>query len=102
MAYSVTKHAAVAVAEWLAITYGDAGDQGLVPMPAGRPHADARRWRSTDPIGAAPLLAEGLLEPEEVAEAVVAGDPRRAVPDPAPRGGRAAPGAEGLASPSGG
>jgi hypothetical protein len=26
-----------------------------------------------DPVGAAPLLAEGVLEPEEVAEAVVAG-----------------------------
>jgi hypothetical protein len=26
-----------------------------------------------DPIGAAPLLAEGLLEPEQVAEAVIAG-----------------------------
>ena len=26
-----------------------------------------------DPIGSAPLLAEGLLEPEDVAEAVVAG-----------------------------
>ena len=26
-----------------------------------------------DPVGAAPLLAEGLLEPEDVAEVVVAG-----------------------------
>ena len=72
MAYSVTKHAAVAVAEWLAITYGDAGIKVscLCPQGVRTPMLDAAL---EDPIGAAPLIAEGLLEPEDVAEAVVAG-----------------------------
>jgi NAD(P)-dependent dehydrogenase (short-subunit alcohol dehydrogenase family) len=72
MAYSVTKHAAVAVAEWLAITYGDAGIKVscLCPQGVRTPMLDAAL---EDPVGAAPLLAEGLLEPEDVAEAVVAG-----------------------------
>jgi NAD(P)-dependent dehydrogenase (short-subunit alcohol dehydrogenase family) len=72
MAYSVTKHAAVAVAEWLAITYGEAGVKVscLCPQGVRTPMLDLAL---EDPIGAAPLLAEGLLEPEEVAEAVVEG-----------------------------
>jgi NAD(P)-dependent dehydrogenase (short-subunit alcohol dehydrogenase family) len=72
LAYSVTKHAAVAVAEWLAITYGDAGIKVscLCPQGVRTPMLDAAL---EDPIGAAPLIAEGLLEPEDVAEAVVAG-----------------------------
>ena len=35
LAYSVTKHAAVAVAEWLAITYGDAGVRVSCLCPQG-------------------------------------------------------------------
>jgi NAD(P)-dependent dehydrogenase (short-subunit alcohol dehydrogenase family) len=72
MAYSVTKHAAVAVAEWLAITYGEAGVKVscLCPQGVRTPMLDLAL---EDPIGAAPLLAEGLLEPDDVAEAVVAG-----------------------------
>jgi NAD(P)-dependent dehydrogenase (short-subunit alcohol dehydrogenase family) len=72
MAYSVTKHAAVAVAEWLSITYADAGIKVscLCPQGVRTPMLDLA---IDDPIGAAPLLAEGLLEPEDVAEAVVRG-----------------------------
>ena len=72
LAYSVTKHAAVAVAEWLAITYGDAGVRVscLCPQGVRTPMLD---HALEDPIGAAPLLAEGLLEPEDVAEAVIEG-----------------------------
>lgn len=72
LAYSATKHAAVAVAEWLAINYGDAGIRVscLCPQGVRTPLLDLAL---TDPVGAAPLLAEGVLEPEEVAEAVVAG-----------------------------
>jgi NAD(P)-dependent dehydrogenase (short-subunit alcohol dehydrogenase family) len=66
--YSVTKHGSVALAEWLAIHHGDDGitvsclcPQGVrTAMTAGQPDAA--------------LLAVGrLLEPEEVADAVVDG-----------------------------
>jgi NAD(P)-dependent dehydrogenase (short-subunit alcohol dehydrogenase family) len=72
MAYSVTKHAAVALAEWLAITYGDAGIKVscLCPQGVRTPMLDIAL---EDPVGAAPLLAGGLKEPEEVAAAVVEG-----------------------------
>ena len=72
LAYSVTKAAAVSVAEWLSITYGDAGIKVscLCPQGVRTPMLDTAL---EDPIGASPLLAGGLLEPEEVAAAVVAG-----------------------------
>jgi NAD(P)-dependent dehydrogenase (short-subunit alcohol dehydrogenase family) len=72
LAYSATKHAAVAVAEWLSITYADAGIKVscLCPQGVRTPMLDLAL---EDPIGAAPLLAGGLLEPDEVADAVVAG-----------------------------
>src|ERR1700682_751347 len=67
--YSVTKHAAVAFAEWLSIAHGDAGikvsclcPQGvLTQMLLG---ADGERDS---------FLRAGALEPEDVAEAGVAG-----------------------------
>jgi NAD(P)-dependent dehydrogenase (short-subunit alcohol dehydrogenase family) len=72
LAYSATKHAAVAVAEWLAINYGDAGVKVscLCPQGVRTPMLDLAL--DQDPVGSVPLLAEGLLEPEEVAEVVVA------------------------------
>jgi NAD(P)-dependent dehydrogenase (short-subunit alcohol dehydrogenase family) len=72
MAYSITKHSAVALAEWLSITYGDAGIKVscLCPQGVRTPMLDTAL---EDPIGAAPLLAGGLLEPEDVAAVVVAG-----------------------------
>ena len=72
LGYSMTKHAAVAVAEWLAITYADAGIRVscLCPQAVRTPMLDVAL---EDPIGAAPLLAGGLLEPDQVAEIVVAG-----------------------------
>jgi NAD(P)-dependent dehydrogenase (short-subunit alcohol dehydrogenase family) len=71
LAYSVTKHAAVAVAEWLAITYADAGIKVSCLCPQGV-RTPMLEHALEDPVGAAPLLAEGLLEPEDVAEAVIA------------------------------
>ena len=67
--YAVTKHAVVALAEWVAITHGDAGvkvaclcPQGVrTPMLAGSGAA------------ANAMLAADAIEPEAVADAVVAG-----------------------------
>ena len=72
LGYSVTKHAAVAVAEWLAITYGDAGLKVscLCPQAVRTPLLDLAL---EDPVGAAALLSGGVIEPDEVAAAVVAG-----------------------------
>jgi NAD(P)-dependent dehydrogenase (short-subunit alcohol dehydrogenase family) len=70
-AYSVTKHAAVAFAEWIAINYGDAGVRVscLCPQAVRTPMLEEAL---DDPVGAAPLLAGGVLEPDDVAEVVVA------------------------------
>ena len=43
--YSVTKHAAVAFAEWLSVTYGDRGVDRPGDLPAGRADPDARGRR---------------------------------------------------------
>lgn len=72
LAYSVTKHAAVSLAEWLAITYGDAGVKVscICPQAVRTPMLDLAM---EEPAGAAALAAGGFLEPEDVAAAVVAG-----------------------------
>jgi NAD(P)-dependent dehydrogenase (short-subunit alcohol dehydrogenase family) len=62
--YAVTKHAAVALAEWLAITYGDRGIGVSCLCPEGV---------KTDMLPADAWLAPGAIEPEEVADAVVQG-----------------------------
>jgi NAD(P)-dependent dehydrogenase (short-subunit alcohol dehydrogenase family) len=63
--YSVSKHAAVAFAEWLAITYGDRGIHVSCLCPQG-----VRTGMLNEQSGPAFLL-EGALEPEVVAEHVV-------------------------------
>jgi NAD(P)-dependent dehydrogenase (short-subunit alcohol dehydrogenase family) len=66
--YSVTKHGAVAFAEWLSITYGDSGLKVSVLCPqAVRTNMTA----GTEEGGVAGV--DGMLEPEAVADAVVAG-----------------------------
>jgi NAD(P)-dependent dehydrogenase (short-subunit alcohol dehydrogenase family) len=72
MAYTVTKHAAVAVAEWLAINYGDAGIKVSCLCPLGV-RTSMFELALDDPAGAAALLADEVLEPADVAEAVVEG-----------------------------
>lgn len=67
-AYSVTKHAAVAFSEWLAIAYADYGIEVSCVCPQG---VDTRMIRE-DPRGTDHLLAT-LIAPEAVAESVVAG-----------------------------
>jgi NAD(P)-dependent dehydrogenase (short-subunit alcohol dehydrogenase family) len=70
--YSVTKHAAVSVAEWLSVTYGGAGIKVSCVCPLGvrTPMLEAAL---EDPVGGAALLRDELLEPSEVAESVLAG-----------------------------
>lgn len=66
--YSVTKHAALAFAEWLAVTYGDAGVKvsALCPQFVNTPLL-------TDSEAFKALGGNHTLEPEEVADAVVSG-----------------------------
>jgi NAD(P)-dependent dehydrogenase (short-subunit alcohol dehydrogenase family) len=69
--YTATKHAAVGLAEWLAITYGDKGIKVSCLCPQGV---------KTNMLLGSPgnpstevVLAQGAIEPEELAEAVVHG-----------------------------
>ena len=70
--YAVTKHAAVAFAEWLAVTYGDRGIQVQVLCPMGV-KTGMLDPSATDPALRSVLTAGNLLEPEAVADAVVRG-----------------------------
>lgn len=66
--YSVTKHAALAFAEWLAITYGDAGVRVSALCPQGV------RTRLLDVAEEFHTLLDPVaLEPSEVADSVVEG-----------------------------
>ena len=62
--YAVTKHAAVALAEWIAVTHGDQGIRVSVLCP------QAVRSKMTAGGGGVASV-DGMLEPEDVAEAVV-------------------------------
>jgi NAD(P)-dependent dehydrogenase (short-subunit alcohol dehydrogenase family) len=72
LGYSITKHAAVALAEWLSITYADDGIKVSCVCPQGVNTAMLEEAKQ-DPVGSAPLLAQGVIEPEDVAAAVVEG-----------------------------
>jgi NAD(P)-dependent dehydrogenase (short-subunit alcohol dehydrogenase family) len=73
--YAVTKHAAVALAEWLAITHGDQGIKVSCLCPQGVRTKmlfpdDEDVAQST---GAESVRMQGVIEPDELAEVVVAG-----------------------------
>jgi NAD(P)-dependent dehydrogenase (short-subunit alcohol dehydrogenase family) len=63
--YAVTKHAAVALAEWLAITHGDQGIKVSVLCP----QAVRTAMTAGNPDGVASV--DGMIEPEDVALACV-------------------------------
>lgn len=63
--YAVTKHAAVALAEWIAVTHGDQGIRVSVLCP------QAVRSKMTAGHEDGVASVDGMLEPEDVAEAVV-------------------------------
>jgi NAD(P)-dependent dehydrogenase (short-subunit alcohol dehydrogenase family) len=63
--YAVTKHAAVGLAEWLAITHGDKGIRVSVLAP----QAVRTAMTAGNPDGVASV--DGMIEPEAVAEACV-------------------------------
>ncbi len=63
--YAVTKHAAVGLAEWLAITHGDQGIKVSVLCP----QAVRTAMTAGNPDGVASV--DGMIEPEAVAEACV-------------------------------
>lgn len=65
--YSVTKHAALGFAEWLAVTYGDDGIKVSALCPQGV------RTRLLDSSEFRTLLEPVALDPSEVAQAVVQG-----------------------------
>jgi len=64
MAYTVSKHAAIGVAEFLAAKYGPKGVRVSVLCPQGV-HTGMTAGRSS------PAFVDGVLQPEEVAESVV-------------------------------
>ena len=65
--YSVTKHAAVAFAEWLSITYGDAGIKVSCLCPQG---VNTNMLRASSG-GASSFLRDGAIEPEQLADTVI-------------------------------
>jgi NAD(P)-dependent dehydrogenase (short-subunit alcohol dehydrogenase family) len=67
--YAVSKHASLAFAEWLAVTYGDRGIGVSALCPQGV-RTDMLRRAAAEGRG---FLVEGALEPEQVADAVVKG-----------------------------
>jgi len=68
--YSVTKHAAVAFAEWLSIAYGDKGIRVSCLCPQG---VDTPMLRGTSGGGRKSFLADGALPVERVVDCVVEG-----------------------------
>jgi short-subunit dehydrogenase len=63
--YAVTKHAAVAFSEWLAISYGDRGLKVSVLCP------QAVRTAMTAGSGGGVASVDGMIEPEALCDTVI-------------------------------
>jgi NAD(P)-dependent dehydrogenase (short-subunit alcohol dehydrogenase family) len=69
--YSVTKHAAVALAEWLAVSHGDQGVKVSCLCPQG---VETHMLRAAaGGVAGNVVTAQGVITPEAVADAVMAG-----------------------------
>jgi NAD(P)-dependent dehydrogenase (short-subunit alcohol dehydrogenase family) len=69
--YTVTKHGAVGLAEWLSITYGDRGIKVSCLCPQGV-RTNMLLGSPGDPATEV-VLAQGAIEPEQLADAVIDG-----------------------------
>jgi NAD(P)-dependent dehydrogenase (short-subunit alcohol dehydrogenase family) len=72
--YAVTKHAVVALAEWLAITYADAGIKVSCLCPQAVETAmTGPLTRMERPSNAGSAASDGVLQPADVAQVVIEG-----------------------------
>jgi NAD(P)-dependent dehydrogenase (short-subunit alcohol dehydrogenase family) len=71
IAYSATKHAAVAIAEWISINYADSGIRVSCLCPQGVRTPMLEEATGDDNAGAAALRVAGVIEPGDAADAVV-------------------------------
>jgi NAD(P)-dependent dehydrogenase (short-subunit alcohol dehydrogenase family) len=73
LAYTITKHAAVALAEWLSITYAHEGIKVSCVCPEAVNTPLLAEAVDADPVGSAPMLADPVIEPEDAAATVLEG-----------------------------
>jgi len=72
-AYAATKHASVGLAEWLSITYGDRGVRVSCLCPQGVRTNMVYNEEGAGHIGLEQVKALRIVEPDDLAETVVAG-----------------------------
>jgi NAD(P)-dependent dehydrogenase (short-subunit alcohol dehydrogenase family) len=72
-AYAATKHASVGLAEWLSITYGDRGVRVSCLCPQGVRTTMVYNEEGAGHIGLEQVKALRIVEPDDLAESVVAG-----------------------------